>query len=51
MILLEEEGVLQQCDDTHQNPIEVRPVKKRSGSVERSTWEEEWFRNERPSKR
>ena len=40
-----------QCDDTHQNPVDVRPVKNRSDSVERSTWKEEWFRNERPSKR
>ena len=45
----EEEGVLQQCDDTHQNPVEVCPVKKHSDSVERSTLEDEWFRNERLS--
>ena len=38
------------CDDTHQNSVEIRPVKKRSDSIERSTWEEEWFRNERPGK-
>ena len=29
----EEEGVLRQRDDTHQDPVEVRPVKKRSDSV------------------
>ena len=37
-------------DDTYQNPVEVRLVKKRSDSIERSAWEEESFRNERPSK-
>ena len=34
-------GRCQQCDGTHQNPVEVCPVKKRSDSVERK---EEWVR-------
>ena len=39
-----------QCDDKHQNLVEVRPVKKRSDNVERNKRKEEWVRNEGPIK-
>ena len=41
----EEKGVR---DDTHQNSVEVCPVKKCSDSAERSKRKEEWVRDEGP---
>ena len=38
----EEKGVLWQCDDTHQNSVEICPIKKYSYSAERSKRKEEW---------
>ena len=43
---LTEKGVLWQCDDTHQNLVEICPIKKYSYSVERSKRKEEWVRDE-----
>ena len=42
----EEKGVLWQCDDTHQNSVEICPIKKYSYSAERSKRKEEWVRDE-----